>query len=164
MSSSFETRFAMLTNALGKAAGIPDAAPGADGVFRMEIGEKPLSVIRQGEGIVLYCALGNLPADADAANRVRAALLSANVLYRETYGACLGAAPEDRVVTLCFQTPMHSVTEEGFVRIVENFLTLAELWEKRLAELGEGEARPGEKDGKNENATAARMNDPLMRA
>ncbi len=134
MSSSHETAFSLLIAALGKSLGLDGAVP-EDGLFRLEAGGRPLSIVRQGDAATLYCSLGTLPRDKAEADELRAVLLSANVLYRGTYGACLGVAPEDGVITLCYQTVMHAVTEEGFVRIVENFLTLVEHWEKRLEEV-----------------------------
>ena len=163
MSSSQETTFSLLIAALGKAAGVEGIAPGEGGVCRMEVGERPLSIIRQGDSALLYTALGALPGDDAAAARVRAELLSANVLYRGTYGACLGVAPEDGMITVCYQTPMHSVTGEGFALLVENFINLADMWEKRLAGIAAGEERPAPVDGQNAPGLPL-MNDPLMRA
>lgn len=163
MSSTAEKNFSILIEALGMSAGVPGVTPGTDGVFRMEAGDRLLSIIPQGDSAVLFCSLGRLPAEREKADAVRTALLSANVLYRGSFGACLGAAPEDGVVSLCFQTPMHAITAQGFVSLVENFLTLADLWEKRLEELAADTAQAGT-PAAGEAAASSFMNDPLMRA
>jgi hypothetical protein len=134
MSQTNENIFAYLVAALGKAAGVADLAAPEDGIIRMEVDEYPLSIIRQGATVILYSSPGVLPSDAGAAERMRALLLSANVLYRGTYGACLGLAPEDGVISLCHQVQLHGLTEEAFISAVENYLTLAEHWVKRLEE------------------------------
>jgi hypothetical protein len=132
MSQTNETTFAYLIAALGKAAGVADLAAPDDAIVRMEVDGQPVSIIRQGETAILYCSPGVLPADANTAERVRTLLLSANVLYRGTHGACLGLSPEDGIISLCYQFPLHGVTEGAFVSAVENYLALAEHWVKRL--------------------------------
>ena len=163
MSSAHEKSFAILTAALGNAVGVPDAVPGADGVFRMEAGERPVSIIPQGEAMVLYTSLGDLPEDEERAMTICRSLLGANVLYRGTYGGSLGVM-EEGTISFCFQTPMHSVTEEGFVSLVENFITIADLWAERVA--GMIAALPEYQAGASAETPDKPpfLNDPLMRA
>ena len=132
MSTVDASAFAVLTAALAKEIGIPDAAPSSDGIFRLEVEGIPLSCIRQGASILLYSSLGNLPGDPAQAEAARILLLSANVLFRGTGGASLGVAPEDGMVTLCWKAPMQSMSEGEFLAGVEHFLNLAEHWGKRL--------------------------------
>ena len=132
MSTVDTSAFAALTEALAKGIGIPEAVPSADGVFRLEVEGIPLSCIRQGASILLYAALGNLPDDPAKAEAARLLLLSANVLFRGTGGAALGAAPEDGMVTLCWKARMQGMNDGEFIAAVEHFLNLAEHWTKRL--------------------------------
>jgi hypothetical protein len=105
--------------------------------------------------------LGALPEDYLAAVRIKDALLSANVLYRGTYGACLGVAPEDGAITLCFQIDMHAVTEQGFVQMVNNFDKLAQMWVARLDEIAAADPENTGAAAKP-TLTAPIMPDPLM--
>jgi hypothetical protein len=130
--STEQIAFDALTRALAKAIGLPEAVPSADGIFRLEIDGTLLSVVRDHGSIVMYAALGTLPQDHARAEAARAMLLSANVLFRGTGGATLGAAPEDGTVSLCWQSFMPALSEGDFITAVEHFLTLADHWAKRL--------------------------------
>jgi hypothetical protein len=132
---SNEKTFALLVEALGQAAGEPDAAPGADGVFRFQFEGRPFCLLPRGDSVLFYAAVGALPEDPQEADHVRIGLLSANVLFRDTFGACLGALPEDGTVCLSCLIPMNALTGLGFVRAADNFARLAGIWEERLAEM-----------------------------
>ncbi len=133
MSTPDHVSFAALTAALAKELGFEDAVSAEEDYFRFEVGDVPITIFRNGAAVMLYSALGALPADEEEAAAVSAMLLHANALYRGTGEACLGVTAEDKLVTLCWQTRMGGLAEGDFLISVENFIKLADYWADKIA-------------------------------
>lgn len=87
--------------------------------------------------LLLSAMLGEVPPEALA--EVSSLLLRANFFFAETSGAALGMDPESRQVALCYTVPIHCLTFIQFHDEVECFVNLAEKWQARLKEAGQGE-------------------------
>jgi hypothetical protein len=129
-----QVSFSVLTAALAKELGFPDAVSDEDDYFYFEKEAIPVTIFRKGAKVMLYSSVGAMPTEAAAKAVLSAVLLNANALYRETGEAVLGVPVEDNIVTLCWLAPLDGLPEGDFLRSVENFLTLATYWTGRIAE------------------------------
>lgn len=82
-------------------------------------------------GQLLACApLAHLP-DTGAEPLLRV-LLSANVAFRGTQGATLGADPDTGLVTLSYALSLADCDEVRFTQVLKNFVQIADEWQHRI--------------------------------
>jgi hypothetical protein len=134
MTAPEQVSFAVLTEALAKELGFPEAVSEEEDFFHFEKDGIPVTIFRKGTKVMFYSAVGVMPADPEKRAGLSAVLLNANALYRETGEAALGVLAEEDIVTLCWLAPLDGLSVGEFLVSVENYLLLAEQWAKRIAE------------------------------
>lgn len=128
--------------------GVDGGEVGEDGVFGLAVGdgEACFELSPDGRSIVMYAALGPLPAGREDA--VGQELLKANLLFRETEGATIGATESGEV--LLQRSMPFVVAETDFERFVENvadFFAQTEKWSAFLVNAGEPSSNGEDKGG-----------------
>ena len=140
-----------LLSALGNEIGIADLSPDDNGACSLFFDELVVNMEYHKESnlLHLYSHLGTLPGDGREELFVR--MLEANCFYRGTQGGTLAIDEEADAALLFYQTPVDLLNEADFLRIVENFVNVADTWSGQLSGSGEhvaaSEAEPDETPG-----------------
>jgi hypothetical protein len=97
-----------------------------------------------GPALFACAVIGALPRDPAARGRVFAELLHAQFCFSQSCGFCFGVDAEDSFVLLQSLVNPECVDERHYVALAEKFVQTANVWSKRLAELGAGDGGDGE--------------------
>ena len=121
-----------LLAAFGRSNGIEGLAFDEAGGCALGFDAAALQLTKLAEaGQVLACApLGYLP--VESAQPLLRELLSANVLFRGTQGATLGADAETGLVTIAYVIPLQGCDEVRFNQSLQNFVQIADRWQRWL--------------------------------
>lgn len=123
-----------LLAALGKTAGLPelclDEAGGCTLAFD-DVGVQ-FTHLSEANQLLLCSPLGHLP--GENAEPLLRTLMSANVFFRGTQGATLGADAETGLVTLCYLVNLAGCDESQFVQLAQNFIRVADSWQRQIAD------------------------------
>ena len=122
-----------LFSEFGAAIGLPELQPDEENRCNLMFDEVAVSfeLSPHEDSIYIYAYLGDMPAGAPKA--LPAALLDANYLFRGTGGATIGMDEATGRVVMVRAADLSTLRQSTFQSLVEEFVNLAELWQKKLA-------------------------------
>lgn len=104
--------------------------------------------------VLLFAEIGTYNEKEE--RNVLANIAQANFLWAATAGATLSARPEIQTVYLAQQTPIALLDGEGFIELVEKFVSTSQQWQAILKK-GESEAASEEKAPLMEDASKSAL-------
>lgn len=104
--------------------------------------------------LILFAELGALRA---ADTNIYASLLEANLFWKGTGGGTLAVEPQSRAVLLQYQDSLVGMDQVRFEQILERFISAAEQWTSRLAEMVKDAAENGGEAQVSEGASGIRV-------
>lgn len=121
---------------LGKAVGLDDFEPDENGLCELygEAATVSFQYVPEAEMVLttgLVCKIEN-----DASADFYRMFLEANFMFQRTRGAVLSVDPTSNAVMLARYDRLDSLTSEGFLQIVERFVTTLTEWKTWQAEGG----------------------------
>ncbi|MDE0155248.1 MAG: type III secretion system chaperone [Gammaproteobacteria bacterium] len=139
--------FDNLLSDLGAEIGIPELCADEANVCNLLFDEVAVSLELSEDGEALYISslVGQVRQDGGAAQL--AALLDANFLFSGTGGATFGVDKASGSIVLARSERLSGLGKPLFLSVLEEFVDLAEAWQKRLAqpfEMDEGQAEAPE--------------------
>lgn len=125
-----------LLRRLGERLGLEDLAWDDGGECTLEVDDHltvAMYVDDADQNLVLYAVVGQ--ADEDSAPQVYRELIEANLLWKGTGGATLGADPDAGTVILAKELPLTVLDLDSWEHHLGEFVSVTERWTARLTEL-----------------------------
>ncbi len=116
----------------GAVLGIPNAGLDTYGSWSFVADEFIIRIQIHADDNALECStlLGEIPSPTE---ELYETILSANFLFRETYGATIGINRNHRLATLAHRISPDGLNTPRFTQLMENFINVAALWKDHMA-------------------------------
>lgn len=128
-----EQNFSLAFEAFGRALGLDVLSLDEDGYCCLSFDTVSVHVELLGaqQHVLLHTCLGQMPAPGAAA--LSAELLHANHFFSKTAGATIGVHPSSGSIDMALILEARHITEQGLQSAFENFVNVAESWQRRLS-------------------------------
>lgn len=123
-----------LMKKFGEETGLTKLVPDADGVYRLEIDERAVSLaeIDSGRRLVTWSSVGELP--PDGRETFYRLLLEEMFMARGTAGSSFALEPDNDTLFLQRTDALEAMDYEGFKAMFETFVNVGDHWEKLVAD------------------------------
>lgn len=123
-----------IMKAFGEKIGVADLSPDEDGVYHLELDERPVSIMEivECDQAVVWTNIGDLPSEGLEAfyRQVMAAMSPAG----DADGSVLSIKPESNVLCLHRVEDLRTLDLVSFVADLEKFADMLDRWTVRLAD------------------------------
>ncbi len=137
-----QEKFDALLTHLAQTLGLGEVDKASENVCSFGSENMYVTLIHQHDTLIYMTNVGNIPMGSAAA-QIKDILLSANVLYRGTRGGTLGVE-ETGIISYCYQCSLAELTNESFLVILENYMSVAKKWTEHIASIIKGELSSNE--------------------
>jgi hypothetical protein len=125
-----------LLRSFGNSIGLADATPDADGYCAMSFDDLVVHFQYDDGELTVFSRIGEV--DEDRTEGIYSMLLAANLFWQGSKGATLSVEPDSRIAFIADRRGVSGLNDGSFRDWLGGFVTIAEYWQKRLADANAG--------------------------